>query len=129
MKTRKITVDELWTPQFYIFPKVNKPNIPEKPAVSSKKILKFVDHFLQPHARLLPSYINDTSDFIKKLNEIKDIHKDTILTKLDIKSLYTSIPNHERIEVVKRVFNYVSQKPIATKVTTMITILFLDINT
>ena len=124
----KLTVDQVRTPQFYIFPKVHKANIPGRPVVSStechtSKISKFVDHYLQPHAKSLPSYIKDTSDFIKRINETKDINKDTILVTLDVKSLYTNILNHEGIEAVKRALNSVSQKPIATKV--IIKFLFL----
>ena len=51
-------------------------------------------------AKSLPSYIKDTSDFINRINETKDMNKDTILITLDVKSLYTSIPNHEGIEAV-----------------------------
>ena len=52
----KLTVDEVRTPQFHIFPKVHKTNIPGRPAVRSvechtSKISKFVDHCLQPHAK------------------------------------------------------------------------------
>ena len=81
-------------------------NIPGGPVVSSvechtSKISKFVDHYLQPHAKSLPSYIKDTSDFINRINETKDVNKDTILVTLDVKSLYTNIPNHEGIEAAK----------------------------
>ena len=98
----------------------HKTNIPGRPVVSSvechtSKIFKFVDHYLQPHAKSLPSYIKDTSDFINRINEAKDIKKDTILVTLDVKSLYTNIPNHEGIEAVKSALNSVSQKLIATK--------------
>ena len=47
----------------------------------------------------------DNSDFIYRINETKDIHKDTILVTLDVKSLYTNIPNLEGIETVKSVLN------------------------
>ena len=59
-------------------------NIPGRPAVSpvechTSKILKFVDHYFQPHAISLPSYKRDTSDFNNRINETKDTNKDTIL--------------------------------------------------
>ena len=57
-------------------------------------------------------------DFINRINETKDISR-------DVKSLYTSIPNHEGIEAVKSALNSVSQKPIATKV--IIKLLFLTL--
>ena len=53
----KLTVDEVRSPQFHIFPKVHKTNMPGRPVVSSvecrtSKISKFVDHYLQRHAKL-----------------------------------------------------------------------------
>ena len=53
---RQLNVDEVRTTQFHIFPKVHKPNIPGRPLVSSaechtSKVLKFVDHYLQPHKK------------------------------------------------------------------------------
>ena len=130
---RKLTVDEVKTPQFHIFLKVHKTNIPGRPVVSSvefhtSKISKFVDHYLQPHAKSLPSYIKDTSDFINRINETKEINKDSILVTLDVKSLYTNIPNHEGIEAVKSALNSVSQKPIATKVIIKFLFLILTLN-
>ena len=89
----KLTVDEVRTPQFHIFSKVHKPNIPGRSVVSSiqsrtSKVSTFIDHHLQLRGKSLPSYIKDTSGFINRINETKDINKDTILVTLDVKSLY-----------------------------------------
>ena len=54
--------------------------------------------------------LKDTPDFINRINETKDINKDTILVILDVKSLYTNIPNDEGIEAVKSTLNFASQK-------------------
>ena len=129
----KLTVDEVRTPQFHIFPKVHKTNIPGRPVVSSvechtSKISKFVDQYLQPHAKSLSSNIKNTSDFINRINETKDINKDTILVTLDVKLLYTNIPNHEGIEAVKSALNDVSQNPIARKVIIKFLFLILTLN-
>ena len=93
LTANKLTVDKVRTPQFHIFPKIHKTNIPGIPVVSSvechtSKISKFVGHYLQPHAKSLSSYIKDTSDFVNRINETKDINKDTILVTLDVKSIY-----------------------------------------
>ena len=87
LNSNKLTADEVRTPQFHTFPKVHKTNIPGRPVVSSvechtSKISKFVDYYLQPHAKSLPSYVKDTSDFINRINETKAINKDTILVTL-----------------------------------------------
>ena len=43
-------------------------------------------------------------------------NKNTFFVILDVKSLYTNIPNPEGIEAAKEALNSVNQKPIATKV-------------
>ena len=49
--------------------------------------------------------MKDTTDFLNIFESIKNInHHNTILVSLDIKSLYTNIPNHEGIEAAK---NYI----------------------
>ena len=64
------------TPHFYITPKVHKKDMPGRPVVSSidchtSKLSKFVDHYLKLHAKALPSYVKDTTDFINKLENLK----------------------------------------------------------
>ena len=100
----KLTVDEVRTLQFHILPKVHKPDIPGIPLVSSvecytSKISKFVGHFHQLHAKSLPSYINDTSDFINKINETKDLNKESWR---EMSNHFIPIySNHEGMEAVK----------------------------
>ena len=95
------------TPLFYILPKIHKVNNPGRPVVSSvschtESISRFVDHYLQSLVKLLPSYIQDTTDFLLKLNNLPDkLPNDAFLVTLDVKSLYTNIPNDEGIEAVK----------------------------
>ena len=57
-----------------------------------------------------------TSDFIKRVRNIREDAKDTILVFMNMKSLYTNILNHEDIEAVKGKLIAPSDKPIATKV-------------
>ena len=58
------------TPVFYMLPKIHKANNPGRPVVSSvnshtEKISAYVDDYLRPLTERLPSYIRDTTDFIK----------------------------------------------------------------
>ena len=82
-----MTIYRIRAPQFHVFPKVHKPKIPGRYAVSSveshaSKVSKFLHHFFHQHAKSLPSYVKDTSDFINQINETKDINKDIILVTL-----------------------------------------------
>lgn len=98
------------TPQMYLLPKIHKPNNPGRPVVSSvgchtEKISKFVDHHLQSMNKNLESHVQDTTDLVKKLENLPESPKeDTILVTLDVRSLYTNIPNNEGLEAIKSYF-------------------------
>ena len=107
-KTAKgLKVSNPRTPRFYLLPKVHKPNNPGRPVVSSinchtENISQFVDHHLQPLTKKLTSYIQDTTDFLRKLHDLPEkLPEDTILVTMDVRSLYTNIPNSEGIAAVK----------------------------
>ena len=51
----------------------------------NSKISKFVIHCLQAHAKALPSYMKDISDFVNKVSETENITKDTFLVTLYVK--------------------------------------------
>ena len=77
----------------------------------TSKIQQYADYHLQPIVREIPSYIKDVSDFLSKLKSITEVSENFYLARLDLKSLYTSIPNSERIKVVK-----ISHEKLARKV-------------
>ena len=94
------------TPRLYLLPKIHKPGNPGRPVVSSigchtERISKYVDHHLQPLNQSLPSYVKDTTDFLKKLDALPEVPKDSILVTMDVRSLYTNVPNDEGIDAVK----------------------------
>ena len=98
------------TPKLYLLPKVHKEGNPGRPVVSSvdchtEKISAFVDYHLQPMNKELESYVQDTTDFIKKLESLpEDNREETILVTMDVRSLYTKIPNKEGKEAIKGFF-------------------------
>ena len=61
------------------------------------------------------------------LKKTKDL-KDDILVSLDVKALYTNIPNSEGIAAVKKVYDKHQQKTVATKVQTTFFALVLTLN-
>ena len=98
------------TPQMYLLPKIHKANNPGRPVVSSvschtEKISKFVDHHLQSMNKELESHVQDTTDLVKKLESLPECPKEeTILVTLDVRSLYTNIPNNEGLDAIKSYF-------------------------
>ena len=69
-----------------------------RPKVSSyeKKIPQFVDKWLQPYVRNLPSYVKDTTEFINQI-ESTQLPTNCKLASIDVSSLYTNI-SHEGVQ-------------------------------
>lgn len=78
----------------------------ELPVVSSvnshtEKISAYVDDYLRPLAERLPSYIRDTTDFIKRLRALGKLPKNSLLVTLDVSSLYTNVDTDEGLTIVR----------------------------
>ena len=92
------------TPQLYLLPKIHKPDIPGRPTISgcggpTVKLSQYADHLLKPQLKHIPSYVQDTTDFSRRIFTLnKNLTNDFILITIDVKSLYTNIPNDEGIQ-------------------------------
>lgn len=110
------------TPTLKLPPKVHKEGHPGRPLVSSidsptSKISEYVDFHLQPYTNTIKSHIKDTKHFLNELDTVPASEsKDCYLVTLDVRSLYTNIPNEEGINTIK---NLLQRKQ--SKVTTVIT--------
>ena len=94
------------TPVFYMLPKIHKTKNPGRLVVSSvnshkEKISAYVDDYLRPLAECLPSYIRDTTDFIKRLRALGKLPRNCLLVTLDVSSLYTNIDTDEGLTIVR----------------------------
>ena len=120
------------TPKFYITLKIHKENNPGRPVINStnchtSEISCFVEHHLQLLVKEIPSYIRDTNDFANKRNNFK-VLENSFLVTMDVKALYTNIPNNESIAVVKQKHDNHTKKTVATKVITTFLALILTLN-
>ena len=100
-------LDKVKTPAFYLLPKIHKPNNPGRSVYCSvdchtSSISEFVDHNLEPAVTNLKSFVIDTTDFIKKIENVNNITNDSYLVSLDVRSLYTNIRNTDGIEAVRK---------------------------
>ena len=91
-------------PIFHTLTKIHKPTPVGRPIISgcnrpTEKLSCFVDKILQPIAQQLKSYLKDTTDFTNFIEKTK-LPKGVILVSMDIMSLYTNIPQEERINIV-----------------------------
>ena len=110
------------TPTLKLPPKVHKEGHPGRPLVSSidsptSKISEYVDFHLQPFTKTIKSHIKDTNHFLNELQKIPEAQsKDCYLVTLDVRSLYTNIPNDEGINVIKNLLQR-NQSKLTTVIT------------
>ena len=118
---KALTVKEARAPKFYMLPKVHKANNPGRPIIAAVNsptsgLAKFVDHHLKPIAERLPSYVKDTGAFLRKIEKIGKIPKDSILVTMDVSSLYTNIPHREGLNATARALEARTDKKVPTRV-------------
>ena len=99
------------TPQLYLLPKIHKQDNPGRPIISgcggpTVKLSQYADHLLKPLLKHIPSYVQDTTDFLRRIFSLnQDLPDNIILITLDVKSLYTNIPNDQGIQACVDMLN------------------------
>lgn len=88
-------------------PKLHKPNAPYRTIVSgigtpTERLAEVAEHELNEFVETSPSYIRDTTDFICKLQEIKEpLPENAFLFCFDVAKLYPSVPRKEGLDACK----------------------------
>ena len=102
------------TSRFYLLPKIHKAGNPGRPIVSAcccptENIASYLDQIMCPLVRNLGTYVKDTNHALRIFN---DFHFDNTTTTgerflytMDIKSLYTVIPNNSGLEALAYFLN------------------------
>ena len=90
------------TAVIYFLKKIHKNPMGIRPIVSTvnsatANLAEFLDIYLQPIMKQLPAYLKDTTQFVNEISEIP-VEQNTWLVTVDVKSLYTNIPNEEGIQ-------------------------------
>ncbi|KAJ8027654.1 hypothetical protein HOLleu_32855 [Holothuria leucospilota] len=87
---------------FYTIPILHKLVPPGRPIISGKGTLTeyisgFIDSILQRLMPHIPSYLQDTTDFLNKLATIETVPDNSLLVTMDVTSLYTNIPHDDGV--------------------------------
>ena len=108
--------------RFYLLPKVHKRafNVPGRPVISNngtttENISAFLDFYLKPIVQTIPHILDDTRDFLCRLNDLPEIIENAILVTFDVVVLYPNIPHEEGIEIMKTFLNERDNKPVSTE--------------
>ena len=90
------------TALLYFLTKTHKTPMSVRPIVSqvgsaTENLAAFLDHYLQPIVQKLPAYLKDSTQFIHEITQLK-YNQNDILVTVDVKSLYTCIPNSQGLK-------------------------------
>ena len=95
--------------RFCLLPRIHKRlhNVPGRPVISNsgfftENISAFLEYHLKSLLQKVKSFIKDTSDFLKKLNELRDLPDDFILCTIDVVGFYPNILHKEGLEAIRR---------------------------
>ena len=101
--------------RFYEIFKMHKPHPPKstppgRPIISgSGCITEKISHFVQHHIKKLstthPSYVQDTPDMLRVLEDIDTVPANAVFCTIDVSALYTNIPRTDGIEAVRDILN------------------------
>ena len=81
-----------------MLPKIHKEGCPGRPIISGCQsptvaLSQYLDFYLKPIVKETPSYIKDTNHFLQTVLSLQEqIKPGNILVTMDVKSLYTNIP-------------------------------------
>ncbi|CAH3184729.1 unnamed protein product [Porites lobata] len=107
-----LIVDHPRTSRFYLLPKIHKPGNPGRPIVSAcncptELLATYLDQITSPLVRSLPSYVKDTNHMldIAQCFRYPTTGPDRFVFTMNIKSLYTVIPNNDGLLALRHFLN------------------------
>ena len=76
---------------------------PFRPIISgigclTENMSAYVDEILQPFIEKIPSYIQNTTQFLNCISKIKSVPHNALIVSMDVKTLYSSIPHSDGIK-------------------------------
>ena len=80
----------------------------------TENISAFLEYHLKPLLQKVKSFIKDTNNFLKKLNELRDLPDDFIFCTIDVVELYPNIPHKEGLEAIRKALDKREDQTIST---------------
>ena len=114
-------MEYLLVKRFYLLPKIHKgkTNVPGRPVISNNQtatenISSVSDFHLKNIVPTIPHILEDTKDFIKRINDIGEIPSGSLLVTFDVVGLYPHIPHEEGIETMKKYLSLREDQSVST---------------
>jgi hypothetical protein len=120
---------------FYLLPKPHKAGTPGRPVISNiacptYQISKFLSNILRPIVVKCPTYIKDTTHLLQKIDHFRfDRQSDeNLLFTMDVKGLYTNIPNGDGLNALKFYLEREDENKIPVRIVLRLAELVLTMN-
>ena len=109
--------------RFYALPKVHKAHVsgevpPLRPIISgsgsiTENISHYVQHQIKDISKKHESYLEDTPDFLRFLEDIGPLPEGAILATIDVSALYSNIQRGDGVEAVRKALETREDKSVA----------------
>ena len=93
----------------YLLPNIHKRlhNVSGRPVICNsgfftKNISVFLEYHLSPLLQKVKSFVKDTNNFLRKLNELRDLLDGFFLYTIDVVGIYPNIPHKEGLEAIRK---------------------------
>ena len=108
--------------RFYLLPKIHKrmTNVPGHPVTSNngtrtENISSYLDYHLKSLIPNVPHILEDTRDFVNRIQDLSDLPESSILVSFDVVGLYPHIPHEEGIKTIAEYLETREDKTVSTK--------------
>lgn len=68
-------------------------------------ISKYIDLHIKELVCHLPSFVEDTTDFLNKMKSVESLQNVDLLCTMDVTSLYTNVPHAEGLDALRHFLN------------------------
>ena len=75
----------------------------------------FLEYRLKPLSQKVKSFVKETNDLLKKLNELRDLADDFVLCTIDVVGLYPNILRKEGLEAIRKALDKLEDQTISTE--------------
>ena len=95
-------------------------NLPGWPVISNngtntKNISSYLDYHLKSLIPNVPHILEDTRDFVNRIQDLSDLPESSILVSFDVVGLYPHIPHEESIKTIAEYLETREDKTVSTK--------------
>ena len=117
-----LTVKKLQLGRFYLLPKIHKQtmNVPGRRLISNngtatERISSFLDFHLKNIIPTIPHILDDTRDFLYRIEQLQNIPEGTLLVSFHVVGIYPHTPHDEGLQIMKKYLDKREDQSVTSK--------------